>query len=117
MNEDMEKSEIDPLQRKIFYLFENDKNNKNIKGYAKKKSSKSSDGHSSNSKPTTKSSEIQTEFSLFDIAQLTPLELSNKIFTYDKKLLSGDLSKINEVGNIRLEEIIQNLKCMKGIEK
>ena len=96
----METSEIDPLQRKIFYLFENDNANKNVKGYrSKKRSTKSSDGNSTNSKPTTKSSEIQTEFSLFDIAQLTPLELSNKIFTYDKRLLSGDLSKINEVGN------------------
>jgi hypothetical protein len=57
------------------------------------------------------------EYSLFDIATLSPLELSNKIFTYDKRLLSGDLSKINEVGNADLENIISKLKCMKGIEK
>jgi len=48
---------------------------------------------------------------------LTPLELNNKIFTYDKRLISGDLSKINEVGNLELENIIAGLKCMKGFEK
>ena len=96
----METSEVDPLARKIFYLFENDTAKKNVKGYkSKKKSSKSSDGNSTNSKPTSKTSDTQTEFSLLDISLLSPLELSNKIFTYDKKLLSGDLSKINEVGN------------------
>lgn len=58
INEDMEKSEIDPLKRKIFYLFENDKSKSNIKGFAKKRSTKSSDGHSTNSKPTSKSTEI-----------------------------------------------------------
>ena len=53
-NEDMETSEVDPLTRKIFYLFENDTAKKNVKGYkSKKKSSKSSDGNSTNSKPNS----------------------------------------------------------------
>ena len=47
---------------------------------------------------------------------MSPFELSNKIFTYDKKLQTGDLTKINEVQNQKLEGIIKRLKCMKGIE-
>ena len=38
-------------------------------------------------------------YSLNQIADLTPLELRNKIFTYDSKLREGDLSKINEAGD------------------
>ena len=60
---------------------------------------------------------MQTEFSLLEISNLSPLELSNKIFTYDKKLIDSDLSKINDVGNVLLEQIICNLKCMRGLEK
>ena len=47
---------------------------------------------------------------------MSPFELSNKIFTYDKKLQNGDLTKINDVQNGKLEKIIKGLKCMKGIE-
>ena len=90
-----------------------------MKGYkSKKKSTSGSKNSETNStNKSSKSSEQSLEYSLFDIAQLSPLELSNKIFTYDKRLLSGDLSKINEVGNVDLEKIIASLKCMKGIEK
>ena len=62
------------------------------------------------------SSSDQTEYSLNDISNLSPYELSNKIFTYDKRLQNGDLTKINEVRNQKLEGIIKRLKCMKGIE-
>ena len=60
LTEDMEKSDIDPLSRKIFYLFENDKGKNNVKGYkSKKKSTRSSKGSEtlSNNK-SIKSSEI-----------------------------------------------------------
>jgi hypothetical protein len=68
-----------------------------------------------NSNPSS-TSENPTEYSLNDIAKLSPFELSNKIFTYDKRLQNGDLSKINEVRNDKLDEIISGLKCMKGYE-
>jgi hypothetical protein len=40
---------------------------------------------------------------LLDIANLSPLELSNKIFTYDRRIIDSDLTKINEVGNAEVE--------------
>ena len=43
------------------------------------------------------------EFSLLDIAELSPLELSNKIFTYDSKIKNNDLSKVNEIGSPEIE--------------
>jgi hypothetical protein len=61
--------------------------------------------------------EARKEFSILDIAKLSPLQLSNKIFTYDRKLIEGDLSKINDVRNADLEDIIANLRCMRGLER
>ena len=101
-------------------MFENDKDvqaNKLAKKH--KKNSRNSQDRSVTHKSTSYdiTSNVQTEFSILDIANLTPLELNNKIFTYDRRLINGDLSKINEVGNLELEKIVAGLKCMKGFEK
>ena len=74
----------DQLNRKIFYLFENEKGNKNIKQFKKKRTKKKK--HSSSGSQSSSESEVKTEYSLNEIAELTPWELSTKIFTYDKRL-------------------------------
>jgi hypothetical protein len=60
MTEDLAESDIDPLTRKIFYLFENDKGKNNVKGYkSKKKSTKSSKSSETNSiQKSSKSTEV-----------------------------------------------------------
>ena len=56
------------------------------------------------------------EFSFNDIVKLDPTELNGKIFTYDRRLTLGDLTKINEYDNKNLAEKFIRLRCMKGIE-
>ena len=48
--------------------------------------------------------------------KLDPVELNGKIFTYDRRLSLGDLTKINEYENKNLTEKFNKLRCMKGIE-
>lgn len=74
----------------------------------------SSDGQGTVS---SKNSEIKLEYSLNDIIKLDFEELNGKIFTYDKRLSQGDLSKIKEYENQELTNILSQLKCMKGIDK
>ena len=57
MTEDMEKSEVDPMTRKIFYLFENDQAKNNVKGYkSKKKGSKKDNSRISETNSNSRSS-------------------------------------------------------------
>ena len=44
------------------------------------------------------------------------IELNSKIFTYDARLATGDLTKIKEHDNENLTELFKKLKCMKGID-
>ena len=59
---------------------------------------------------------MQIEFSFNDIVKLDSLELSGKIFTHDKRLAQGDLSKINEIEHANIVSLFSGLRCMKGIE-
>ena len=82
------------------------------------KMSSNSDGVSSKSVGTgsSKSSENKVEYSFNDIVKLDPTQLNGKIFTYDRRLTLGDLTKINEYDNKNLSEKFKRLRCMKGIE-
>ena len=83
------------------------------------KISSASDGVSQKSHITgsSKSSEVKTEYSFNDIVKLDPLELNGKIFTYDKRLTQGDLTKINQYDNQNLMDLFKKLKCMRGLEQ
>lgn len=75
-------SKVDPLDIKLFYLFEHDKSETN-KTSKKRKYGSQSD-HSKHS--TEQSKQVQIEYSLREIAALSTKELTSKIFTFDKKL-------------------------------
>jgi len=105
---------VSQLDKKIFYVFENSKNGK-IKNKKKKKRATSSE---TGSKHTNSSdvSIMKTEYSLREIAALPTEFMNSKIFTFDKKLTSNDLTKMNEETK-NLDAVIANLKCMRGIDE
>lgn len=72
INQDEELDKIDPLDRKIFYLFQNETGDDRIKGFKKhKKTSSESEKHSLSEKSkSSKSDDERTEFSLNDICRL-----------------------------------------------
>lgn len=43
-------------------------------------------------------------------------DLNSKIFTFDKKLATTDMTKMNEEGK-NIDRIIKGLTCMKGIDE
>ena len=96
INENDEVDNVNPLDRKIFYLFKHEEDDEKKEGF--QKYSKSSSGKSQTTSIKTKI----IEYSLNDIVQLNALELSGKIFTYDKRLAQGDLTKINQYENDQL---------------
>lgn len=75
------KSEVHPLDMKLFYLFVQDKSDLTSNSKRKKKSSSQSD-HSKHSSDST----VKAEYSITDLIGMTTKELSSKIFTFDKKL-------------------------------
>ena len=54
-------------------------------------------------------------FSLRELSSLTTMELSSMIFTFDKNLATGDLTKVNNEGK-NIELIVKGLPSMKGID-
>lgn len=45
------------------------------------------------------------------------MDLKSKIFTFDKKMISKDLTKINNSEDVKLDKVMKNLKCMHGIDE
>lgn len=62
-----------------------------------------------------KSQELKTEFSLNDILMMTTKELSQKVFTFEKKLTNNDITKMIEPAR-DLDFIIKDLQSMKDID-
>ena len=44
-------------------------------------------------------------------------ELSTKIFVFDPKFNKENMANINEKGDVKIDKIIQNLRCMVGINQ
>ena len=83
------KTDQNPLDRKIFFLFQNDKDDKK-----KSKTSGSTEKSKINTITSKSMATDQLEFSINDIIKVDIQELNGKIFTYDKRLAQGDLTKI-----------------------
>ena len=85
---DLSNSEIDRMDVKLFYLFQNN---------AEKPVQKNHD--SSDSKAgigSASAREEKTEYSLHEILSLSTAELASKVFTFEKKLASKDITKMVE---------------------
>ena len=83
------------------------------KGSKKKKKASSQSDHTNHSSDISKAAKV--EFSINDLIGLSTKELSSKIFTFDKKLATQDLTKMVDQ-NKNLDVIIRNLPSMKGID-
>jgi predicted nucleotidyltransferase component of viral defense system len=81
LDEHNKHGKVDTIDRKIFYLFENIKDDKKSK---QKKTSSENTG--------TDASHHKKSYSILDIAKLETKDLCEKIFTFDKKV-GKDLSK------------------------
>jgi hypothetical protein len=90
----------------VFYVFENTKNSSLDKKKKKKRKHTSSEtGQQSSDVSVTK-----VDYSLREIASLPVEDLNSKIFTFEKKLASDDLTKMNEETK-NLDKVIKSLKC------
>jgi hypothetical protein len=78
-----DRAEIDPLDMKLFFLFQQDKSEM-TKGATKKKKVGSQSDHSKHSSDVSKIAMV--EYSINDIIALSTRELSSKIFTFDRRL-------------------------------
>lgn len=81
-----EQNNIRPLDRKIFYLFQQD--NKSMQFGGKKKKKKDM-GYKS-----TSSASIKIEFSLTDFFSMTEQELSGKVFVFDMAMATNDMTQM-----------------------
>jgi hypothetical protein len=96
---------VNNIDLKMLYLFENSKDETS----RKKRKATSSDYTSE------KSGEVKTEFSLRDIQNMPVSELNQKVFTFEKRLAQGDVTKmIGQSKNI--DVVIRGLQSMKGID-
>lgn len=95
----------------MFYLFDNGKtDSKSIKSKKKKVSD------SENSKHISEESLYKQEFSIRDIIHMETNDLNSKIFTFNQRLATQDLSKMaTTTKNIDL--VIKNLPSMKNIDE
>jgi len=113
---------VSNFDKKIFFVFENSKNpglakqSKNKKGGKKKKGTQSGASGATNS---DKSLLIKIDYSLNDIAALSTRELNSKIFTFEKKLASDDLTKMtgDNKNEMNLDNVIKSLSCMRNIDE
>jgi len=83
------------------------------KGSKKKKKASSQSDHSKHSSDISKQTKV--EYSINDLVALSTKELSSKIFTFDRRLATQDLTKMVEQ-NKNLDLIIKNLPSMRGID-
>ena len=100
------------LDLNLFYLFENDKSEGNTKISKRKKIGSQSD----HSKHSTDQSNIKTEFCIRDIIHMQTRDLSSKIFTFDQRLATQDLTKMVSQGK-NIDVIVKNLPSMKNIDE
>lgn len=58
-----------------------------------------------------------TEFSVKDILNLTTIELASKVFTFEKRLVTKDITKMADNQNAQnLDQVIKNISAMKNID-
>lgn len=101
------------LDLNLFFLFENDKSDgKNVKISKRKKIGSQSD----HSKHSTDQSNVKTEYCIRDIIHMQTRELNSKIFTFDQRLATQDLTKMVSAGK-NIDVIIKNLPSMKNIDE
>ena len=94
LDEHNKRGKVDPIDRKIFHLFEiQDKKSK-----SKRRTSSENTG--------TDASTLKTSYSILDISRLETKDLAEKIFTFDKKV-GKDLSKNSQ--NIDIDPVIKGL--------
>lgn len=96
-------SQIDPMDIKVFYLFENKKNEEKKCNVNEIDLDVTIDLSLSSNK---------NEYCLKDILDLNVEELSNKIFVFDSKLNKSNIAYMNEQGLKNVEMIIPSLRCM-----
>lgn len=59
----------------------------------------------------------KTEYSLRDIQNLDTVELASKIFTFEKKIASKDITKMVDHTSYDIVKVIKNLQSMKDIDE
>ena len=101
---------IEPIDLNLFYLMP-DRDSSKKKG---KKRKWGSESDSKNQSSETSKSE-KTEFSLRDLSLMSTMELSSKIFTFDKSLATKDMTKMAEEGK-QIELIVKGLPSMRGLD-
>lgn len=105
-----------PIDKRIFWIFENNKQAQSIGRKNKKKSNSTSE---SVSKLGSDKVNSKVKFSLREISLMDTSELKKKIFTFESKLSGDDLTQMkdtNQVNTDRIINIIRSLKCMRGID-
>jgi hypothetical protein len=103
--------QFDPIDQKLFFLFTSNSQTDSKTTRRRKASSQSDSKHGSES-----SKQEQTEFSLRDLSLMPTKDLNSKIFTFDKKLATHDMTKMVGEGK-NIEKVVKGLPSMKGIEE
>ena len=105
-----EKIKFDTIDVKLFFLFQSNLGNE-AKAPKKKPESQSDSKYNSESSKNEK-----VEYSLRDLSVMTTKELSGKIFTFDRKLATEDMTKMSGEGK-NIDKVVKGLPSMKGIDE
>ena len=100
LNVSIEKTEKKPIDRKIFYVFENNKQSSKVGSKQSKKNVSTSTSISKAGSDNKK-----CKYSLREISQLSIAELKKLIFTFERKLSGDDLTKIQDSNEVNTERI------------
>lgn len=93
IRKDLSTSDIDRMDVKLFYLFQNNAQKNSNK---KKKKSQTSSDYSKGAAGSASSKEEKMEYSLREVLNLSTAELASKVFTFERKLASKDITKMVE---------------------
>ena len=85
--------DIDRNEVKMFYLFQNNAQSSNKIGKKNKKYHSSSEYNSKGLSSSSHKDET-TEFSLKDILKMATIDLASKVFTFEKRLVTNDITKM-----------------------
>ena len=87
--------DIDRNEVKMFYLFQNNAQSSNKTGKKNKKYHSSSENNSKGLSSSSHKDET-TEFSLKDILKMSTIDLASKVFTFEKRLVTNDITKMTD---------------------
>lgn len=114
---DGDECEVDNMDQKLFYLLtkESDKKEEDIVIKGRGKKGKKFMGGLNEKEALAIANNEKTDFSIKDIIDMTVADLSGKVFTFDKKLISKDITKLVE-NTKNIDIVVKGLPSMKGID-